>query len=196
MRKARGEIWVSIKERKRSSIFFLRAASLHSDLSSDPAKPCFRQVERHPPYRASPYVLVREGKVVCHSERHKPSWRGSESTTAQVPIPVPISFFLTHFTSVLYVIKKSAQEDGICKMTSEGMHLRPGLFSWLLALKARYPLYLLLCIFHLQACFAPWYFRFLFRQCRKKYPATCSPLHTFSSHITQTAFPVFPTERW
>lgn len=133
------------------NIFSSRATSLRSDLFCDPVKPCFHQVERHPPYRASLYVLVREGKVVCHSERHKPSWKGSESTTVKVPIPVPISFFLTHLTWVLYD-KKERAKDSICKMTSEGMHLRTGLFNWLLGLKARYPLYplrlyLLPCMF-------------------------------------------------
>lgn len=200
MRKARGEIWVSHEERKRSSIFFLRARHLSVRLFSDPAKPCFRQVECHPPYRASPYALVREGKVVCHSERHKPSWKGWKSTTGKVPIPVPISFF--RLTSVLYVIKKSTSRTASAKWLREGMHLRPGLFSWLLGLKdaisaLRAPLYLLLCIFHFQVCvLRSVTLAFSSSTVSKEVSGYLPALHTSSSHITQTIFPVFPTERW
>lgn len=83
-----------------------------------------------------PYVLVREGKVVYHSERRKPSSKRLKSTATEVPIPLAISLFSdsSHFS---FVRDKRSARVGSCKMSSEGMRPQTGLFSRLLGLKAR-----------------------------------------------------------
>lgn len=66
-----GQHWRNVKT--IVNIFSLRGMSSQcSNLSPDPANPVSRRGECHPPYCALLYVLVRKGKFVRRSERHKP----------------------------------------------------------------------------------------------------------------------------
>lgn len=198
MRKARGEIWVSVKEGKRSSIFFLRARRRSVRISF--------LIRRNPVFAKSNVILLIEphrmpslGKAKSFATVNdiNPPGKGRNRLRRKFLSPsVPIFFLLTHFSFVRD--KKEHAKDGICKMTLEGMHLRPGLFSWLLGLKTRYPLYALrfisLCAYFTFrcACCAPWHFRFLLQQYRKKYPATY-PRYTHLVHVLRKlSFPFFP----
>lgn len=166
---------------------------------------------RHRSARISPLIPVfAKSNVILLIEPHRMSSLGKAKSFATVSDINPpgkgrnrlrrkfLSLFSdsSHFSFVRD--KKERAKDGICKMTSGGMHLRPGLFSWLLGLKARYPLYALRFIrlytyFTFRcACYSPWHFRFLLRQCRKKYPATY-PRYTHLVHVLRKpSFPFFP----